>query len=80
MILYALLVGSLPFDDENIPNLFKKIKNGIYSLPNHLSPGTVLTVSQNIHLYLLLFATFSPENSVQLYFSTVKLSKKQTFT
>lgn len=26
MILYALLCGTLPFDDENIPNLFKKIK------------------------------------------------------
>ena len=38
-ILYALLCGSLPFDDENIPNLFKKIKNGIYNLPSHLSPG-----------------------------------------
>jgi hypothetical protein len=25
VILYALLCGSLPFDDENIPNLFKKI-------------------------------------------------------
>eukprot|EP00891_Asterochloris_glomerata_P001387 jgi/Astpho2/1387/Aster-06242 len=39
VILYALLCGSLPFDDENIPNLFKKIKNGIYNLPSHLSPG-----------------------------------------
>lgn len=39
VILYALLCGSLPFDDENIPNLFKKIKGGIYTLPNHLSPG-----------------------------------------
>ena len=37
VILYALLCGSLPFDDENIPNLFKKIKNGIYSLPGHLT-------------------------------------------
>lgn len=26
VILYALLCGSLPFDDESIPNLFKKIK------------------------------------------------------
>ncbi|KAF7139857.1 hypothetical protein RHSIM_Rhsim06G0109700 [Rhododendron simsii] len=26
VILYALLCGTLPFDDENIPNLFKKIK------------------------------------------------------
>ena len=40
VILYALLCGSLPFDDENIPNLFKKIKNGIYFLPSHLSPGS----------------------------------------
>ena len=39
MILFALLCGSLPFDDENIPNLFKKIKGGIYQLPSHLSPG-----------------------------------------
>eukprot|EP00884_Botryococcus_braunii_P009517 jgi/Botrbrau1/18567/Bobra.0367s0013.1 len=39
VILYALLCGSLPFDDENIPNLFKKIKGGIYQLPSHLSPG-----------------------------------------
>mmetsp|Transcript_3353 Transcript_3353/g.10476 ORF Transcript_3353/g.10476 Transcript_3353/m.10476 type:complete len:511 (+) Transcript_3353:3016-4548(+) len=39
VILYALLCGSLPFDDENIPNLFKKIKGGIYMLPSHLSPG-----------------------------------------
>ena len=39
VILYALLCGSLPFDDENIPNLFKKIKAGAYSLPSHLSPG-----------------------------------------
>jgi 5'-AMP-activated protein kinase catalytic alpha subunit len=39
VILYALLCGSLPFDDESIPNLFKKIKGGIYSLPGHISDG-----------------------------------------
>jgi serine/threonine protein kinase len=37
VILYALLCGSLPFDDESIANLFKKIKGGVYSLPTHLS-------------------------------------------
>jgi 5'-AMP-activated protein kinase catalytic alpha subunit len=37
VILYALLCGTLPFDDESIPNLFKKIKSGMYSLPAHLS-------------------------------------------
>ncbi|KAK1275755.1 SNF1-related protein kinase catalytic subunit alpha KIN10 [Acorus gramineus] len=39
VILYALLCGTLPFDDENIPNLFKKIKGGLSTLPSHLSPG-----------------------------------------
>ncbi|XP_020242865.1 LOW QUALITY PROTEIN: sperm motility kinase 2A-like [Asparagus officinalis] len=37
VILYALLCNTLPFDDENIPNLFQKIKGGIYTLPSHLS-------------------------------------------
>lgn len=37
VILYALLCGSLPFDDEHVPNLFKKIKHGHFTLPGHLS-------------------------------------------
>nr|UXY87106.1 kin/snf1 [Cryptomonas sp.] len=40
VIVYALLCGSLPFDDENIPNLFKKIKSGIYLLPCYLSDSS----------------------------------------
>ena len=36
VILYALLCGSLPFDDESIANLFKKIKSGSFTLPTHL--------------------------------------------
>ena len=35
VILYAILCGTLPFDDESIPNLFKKIKSGMYSLPRY---------------------------------------------
>ena len=37
VILYALLCGSLPFDDESIPNLFKKIKSGMYTLPRYVA-------------------------------------------
>ena len=37
VILYALLCGSLPFDDESIPNLFKKIKSGRFKMPMLLS-------------------------------------------
>ncbi|KAI3960051.1 hypothetical protein MKW98_016775 [Papaver atlanticum] len=39
VILYALLCGALPFDDENISNLLRKIKGGSYYLPTHLSTG-----------------------------------------
>jgi 5'-AMP-activated protein kinase, catalytic alpha subunit len=41
VILYALLCGSLPFDDESIPNLFKKIKSGMYTLPRYARPPPV---------------------------------------
>jgi len=37
VVLYALVCGSLPFDDENVPNLFRKIKHGNFTLPGHLS-------------------------------------------
>jgi 5'-AMP-activated protein kinase, catalytic alpha subunit len=37
VILYALLCARLPFDDDYIPNLFKKIKSGIYAPPTHVS-------------------------------------------
>ncbi|KAG2404053.1 SNF1-related protein [Vigna angularis] len=39
VVLYFILCGFLPFDDENIPNLFNKIKGGIFTLPCYLSPG-----------------------------------------
>lgn len=39
VILYVLLVGRLPFDDEFIPSLFKKISSGTYSTPPFVSSG-----------------------------------------
>ena len=39
VILYVMLCGRLPFDDELIPALFKKISNGVYTIPHDLSPG-----------------------------------------
>lgn len=37
VILYALVCGVLPFDDEYVPNLFKKIRSGVYHRPEHVS-------------------------------------------
>ncbi|EFW99176.1 carbon catabolite derepressing protein kinase [Grosmannia clavigera kw1407] len=39
VILYVLLVGRLPFDDDHIPSLFAKIAKGAYILPSWMSPG-----------------------------------------
>lgn len=38
VILYALLTGSLPFDDENIRKLLGKVKNGLYYMPDYIMP------------------------------------------
>lgn len=38
VILYALLTGNLPFDDENIRRLLAKVKAGQYYIPDHVSP------------------------------------------
>lgn len=37
MILYALLCGTLPFDDEHVPTLFKKIRGGVFYIPEYLT-------------------------------------------
>ncbi|KYK60694.1 protein kinase SNF1 [Drechmeria coniospora] len=39
VILYVLLVGRLPFDDEHIPSLFAKIARGTYSIPPWMPSG-----------------------------------------
>lgn len=37
VILYTLLVGKLPFEDDNLTQLYKKIQSGIYVMPSWLS-------------------------------------------
>lgn len=39
VILYVLLVGRLPFDDEHIPSLFTKIQRGVYTMPHWVPEG-----------------------------------------
>ncbi|NXG96626.1 AAPK1 kinase, partial [Loxia leucoptera] len=39
VILYALLCGTLPFDDDHVPTLFKKICDGIFYTPQYLNPS-----------------------------------------
>lgn len=46
VILYVLLCGRLPFDDEYIPLLFKKIAQGNFTIPNYLSAGAVRLIKR----------------------------------
>eukprot|EP00096_Caligus_rogercresseyi_P008942 TRINITY_DN2936_c0_g1_i1.p1 TRINITY_DN2936_c0_g1~~TRINITY_DN2936_c0_g1_i1.p1 ORF type:complete len:565 (+),score=124.86 TRINITY_DN2936_c0_g1_i1:313-2007(+) len=41
VILYALLCGTLPFDDEHVPALFRKIKSGVFPIPDYLNKKAV---------------------------------------
>jgi len=41
VILYALLTGTLPFDDDNVQMLFKKIRSGVFPVPDYLNPSVV---------------------------------------
>ena len=68
VILFALLCGSLPFDDENIPNLFRKIKNGLFNLPNHLSPHSRDLISKMLIVDPLKRITI-PEIRQHLWFA-----------
>ncbi|XP_046852119.1 maternal embryonic leucine zipper kinase-like [Xenia sp. Carnegie-2017] len=46
VLLYALLCGYLPFDDDDTYNLYKSIQKGQYDTPNFLSKGSVALIGQ----------------------------------
>ncbi|XP_073252861.1 maternal embryonic leucine zipper kinase-like [Porites lutea] len=46
VLLYALLCGFLPFDDDNTFKLYKLIQKGDYEVPEWLSPGSAKILSQ----------------------------------
>ncbi|ALC49727.1 SNF1A [Drosophila busckii] len=57
VILYALLCGTLPFDDEHVPSLFRKIKSGIFPIPEYLNKQVVNLVCQMLQVDPLKRAT-----------------------
>ncbi|XP_074992520.1 maternal embryonic leucine zipper kinase isoform X3 [Calonectris borealis] len=50
VLLYALLCGSLPFDDDNVMAVYRKIMRGKYSIPKWLSPSSTLLLNQMLQL------------------------------
>lgn len=50
VILYVLLVGRLPFDDDFIPALFKKIAAGAFTMPNYISTGAKQIINKMLRV------------------------------
>ncbi|XP_077290028.1 AMP-activated protein kinase alpha subunit isoform X2 [Arctopsyche grandis] len=50
VILYALLCGTLPFDDEHVPTLFRKIKSGVFPIPEYLNKSVVGMLCQMLQV------------------------------
>ena len=51
VILYVFLVGRLPFDDEFIPALFKKIQAGTFHIPSQTPPGAVNLIKKCLQVH-----------------------------
>jgi serine/threonine-protein kinase GIN4 len=59
VILFALLTGRLPFDDENIRNLLLKVQSGAFEMPTELS-----TEAQDLISRML---TVNPEKRIKTH-------------
>ena len=53
VILYVFLAGKLPFDDEFIPTLFKKIQAGTFVFPGFMSsmPGATNLIKKSLQVH-----------------------------
>ncbi|XP_063506230.1 maternal embryonic leucine zipper kinase isoform X6 [Pongo pygmaeus] len=50
VLLYVLMCGFLPFDDDNVMALYKKIMRGKYDVPKWLSPSSILLLQQMLQV------------------------------
>ncbi|PSK42352.1 hypothetical protein B9Z65_4266 [Elsinoe australis] len=57
VILYVLLTGRLPFDDEYIPALFKKIQQGTYNVPSYISKDAARLIKRMLQVNPVLRIT-----------------------
>ncbi len=55
VILFALLCGHLPFDDDNMKELYKKIASGNYKCPDYLMPSKNFYNKVNSFTLLLMY-------------------------
>ncbi|MCQ2818442.1 MAG: protein kinase [archaeon] len=51
IILYQMVTGKLPFEDNNVMNLYKKIKAGKYDVPDHVSNNCKNLIKEMLQVY-----------------------------
>ncbi|KAK2747964.1 Protein kinase [Myotisia sp. PD_48] len=51
VILYVLLVGKLPFDDDYIPTLFQKISAGKFFMPSYITSGASNLIKRMLQVH-----------------------------
>jgi serine/threonine protein kinase len=46
VVLYAILTRSLPFDDDNVARVIRRIESAKFKIPSHLSNGAIDLISK----------------------------------
>lgn len=59
VILYALMCGKLPFDENNTPALYKRIQSGKFEIPKHLNRGVTSLICHMLQIDPMKRATIS---------------------
>jgi serine/threonine protein kinase len=72
VILYALLVGALPFDDDNLRQLLEKVKRGVFHIPHFVPPDC-----QNL---LRGMIEVNPEKRLTVSYKLEKIKKVSLFS
>jgi serine/threonine protein kinase len=60
IVLYVLVCGKVPFDDQSMPQLHAKIKKGVVEYPPGLSTGKQSPTSPSLYNYILTVFRMSP--------------------
>ena len=59
VLLYALLCGFLPFDDDNTATLYKLIQEGRYKVPDRLSKESTRLIQGLLQVFSLITVFFA---------------------
>ncbi|XP_064872440.1 LOW QUALITY PROTEIN: maternal embryonic leucine zipper kinase-like [Oncorhynchus nerka] len=76
VLLFALLCGYLPFDDDNCMVLYRKITRGSYNNPHWLSPGSILLLNQMMQVHTHL--GYIDEDCITEMSVSLKISRQST--